>query len=59
VAALADEPDKPYLDFKRGPEEAEEVQAMMRDYYTRLKADDERISFIFILKSWSCSSTSS
>ncbi|MDR1165575.1 MAG: ATP-binding protein [Deltaproteobacteria bacterium] len=48
VAVLIDEYDKPYMDLIRTPEEAEKIRVTMRDYYTRLKAADEYISFIFI-----------
>ncbi|MDR1166270.1 MAG: AAA family ATPase [Deltaproteobacteria bacterium] len=48
IAVLIDEYDKPYLDLIKTPKEAEKVRATMRDYFTRLKAIDEYISFIFV-----------
>jgi hypothetical protein len=48
VVVLIDEYDKPYTDFMDNSDMAKKVRNILRDYYTRLKANDEYIKFIFI-----------
>jgi hypothetical protein len=48
VVVLIDEYDKPYTDFMNNHDMAEEVRNLLRDYYTKIKANDEYIKFIFI-----------
>ena len=48
VVILIDEYDKPYTDFYNNPQRAEEIRDVLRDFYGRIKANDEYIRFIFI-----------
>ncbi|MDR1164721.1 MAG: ATP-binding protein [Deltaproteobacteria bacterium] len=48
IAIIIDEYDYPYLGFVKDPEKAEEIGLTMRNYYTRLKALGQYISFVFI-----------
>jgi hypothetical protein len=48
VVILIDEYDKPYTDFMNDSKMAEKVRTLLRDYYSRLKANDEYIRFILI-----------
>ena len=48
VVVLIDEYDKPFTDFIDKPPMAEEVRTLLRNYYSRLKANEKYIHFIFI-----------
>ncbi|MDR2563946.1 MAG: AAA family ATPase, partial [Prevotellaceae bacterium] len=48
VVILIDEYDKPYTDFYDKPKMAEDIRGVLRDFYSRLKANDAYIRFIFI-----------
>jgi hypothetical protein len=48
VVVLLDEYDKPYTDFYRNPETADKIREVLRDFYLRIKANDEHIRFVFI-----------
>jgi len=48
VVMLLDEYDKPYTDFVNDHEMAEKVREMLRNFYVRIKANDEYIRFTFI-----------
>jgi hypothetical protein len=48
VVLLIDEYDKPFTDFIDDPVMAEKVRHLLRNYYSRIKANDEHIRFIFI-----------
>ncbi|MDR2471964.1 MAG: ATP-binding protein [Tannerella sp.] len=48
VVILIDEYDKPYTDFYTEPQKAEEIRKMLRDFYSRIKANDEYIRFVFL-----------
>ena len=48
VVILVDEYDKPYTDFVNDPGMAEKVRDELRNYYIRIKANDEYIRFTFI-----------
>ena len=45
---LLDEYDKPYTDFVNDHDMAEKVRDVLRNFYVRIKANDEHIRFIFI-----------
>jgi hypothetical protein len=48
VVVIVDEYDKPFLDFYNKPPVAQEVRDIMRSYYTRLKANEQYIRFLFM-----------
>ena len=48
VVILLDEYDKPYTDFVSDPEMAEKVRCVLRNYYVRIKSNDEYLRFTFI-----------
>jgi len=48
VVILIDEYDKPYTDFVNNPDMADKVRNVLRDYYVRIKSNDEHIRFSFI-----------
>ena len=48
VVILIDEYDKPYTDFVNDIDMANKVRNILRDYYSKLKAKDEYIRFLFI-----------
>jgi hypothetical protein len=48
VVILLDEYDKPFTDFFAKPEIAEQVRELLRNFYVRIKANDEYIRFTFI-----------
>jgi hypothetical protein len=48
VVILIDEYDKPYTDFYTNPAKAEEIREVLRNFYVRIKANDEYIRFVFI-----------
>ena len=48
VVILIDEYDKPYTDFVNNPDMADKVRNVLRDYYIRIKSNDEQIRFSFI-----------
>ena len=48
VVILLDEYDKPYTNFVNDHDMAEKVRDVLRDYYVRIKANDEYIRFTFI-----------
>ena len=45
---LIDEYDKPYTDFVNDPEMANNIRDVLRNYYVRIKSNDEYIRFTFI-----------
>jgi len=48
VVILLDEYDKPYTDFSNNPDMAEKVRDVLRNFYSRIKANDQYIRFTFI-----------
>ena len=48
VVFLLDEYDKPYTDFVNDPDMAKKVRALLRVYYSQIKANEDYIRFIFI-----------
>jgi hypothetical protein len=48
VALLIDEYDKPFLDHVHDPAMADEVRHVLRDVYSRIKAADEYLTFVFM-----------
>ena len=48
VVVIVDEYDKPFLDFYNKPPMAQEVRDIMRSYYTRFKANEPHIRFLFL-----------
>jgi hypothetical protein len=48
IVILIDEYDKPYTDFYTNPAKAEEIREVLRNFYVRIKANDECIRFVFI-----------
>jgi hypothetical protein len=48
VVILLDEYDKPYSDFYNNHEMAENIRELLRNFYVRIKANDEYIRFVFI-----------
>jgi hypothetical protein len=48
VVVLIDEYDKPYTDFYTNSVKAEEIRDVLRNFYIRIKANDEYIRFVFI-----------
>ena len=48
VVILIDEYDKPYTDFVNDTDLAEKVRESLRDFYVRIKVNDEYIRFTFI-----------
>ena len=48
AVVIVDEYDKPFLDFYNKPPMAQEVRDIMRGYYTRLKANEPHIRFLFL-----------
>ena len=48
VVILLDEYDKPYADFYTDHETAEKIREVLRNFYVRIKANDEYIRFVFI-----------
>jgi hypothetical protein len=48
VVILIDEYDKPYSDFYNRSEMAEQIRDVLRNFYIRVKANDEYIRFVFI-----------
>ena len=48
VVILVDEYDKPYTDFVNDPIMAEKVRDVLRNYYIRIKSNDQHIRFTFI-----------
>jgi hypothetical protein len=48
VVILIDEYDKPYSDFYNNHEMAEKIREVLRNFYVRIKANDEYIRFVFI-----------
>jgi len=48
AVVLIDEYDKPFTDFIDKPEMIEKVRNILRGYYSRIKANEEYIDFIFI-----------
>jgi len=48
VVVIVDEYDKPFLDFYKKPEIAQEVREIMRDYYITFKANELHIKFLFM-----------
>jgi len=48
TVVIVDEYDKPFLDFYNKPPMAQEVRDIMRSYYTRLKANESHIHFLFM-----------
>ncbi|MDR2472336.1 MAG: AAA family ATPase, partial [Tannerella sp.] len=48
VVILIDEYDKPYTDFYTDNQMAEEIRKILRNFYSRIKANDEYIRFVFL-----------
>ena len=48
VVVLIDEYDKPYTDFMTDSDMAEKVRDVLRNFYIRIKANDEYIRFAFL-----------
>ncbi|MDR2563380.1 MAG: ATP-binding protein [Prevotellaceae bacterium] len=48
VVILLDEYDKPYSDFVNDHEMAEKIREVLRNFYVRIKTNDEYIRFVFI-----------
>ena len=48
VVVLIDEYDKPFTDFFDDIEMAEKVREFLRNFYSKLKANEEHIRFIFV-----------
>ncbi|MDR2563848.1 MAG: ATP-binding protein [Prevotellaceae bacterium] len=48
VVILIDEYDKPYTDFYTNHQMAENIRDVLRDFYSRIKANDQYIRFVFI-----------
>jgi hypothetical protein len=48
AVVIVDEYDKPFLDFYNKPPMAQEVRDIMRNYYTRFKANEPDIRFLFM-----------
>jgi hypothetical protein len=48
AVVIVDEYDSPFVAFYRDPPMAENVRDIMRDYYTRLKANEPHIRFLFM-----------
>ena len=48
AVVLIDEYDKPYTDFMTDSGKAEQVRDVLRNYYIRIKANDEYIRFAFL-----------
>ena len=48
VVILLDEYDKPYSDFYDDRERAEKIRETLRNFYIRIKSNDEYIRFVFV-----------
>ena len=48
VVILIDEYDKPYIDFYDKPDIADNVRAVLANFYVRIKANDEYLHFVFM-----------
>ncbi|GBU20950.1 hypothetical protein R80B4_00837 [Fibrobacteres bacterium R8-0-B4] len=48
TVVIVDEYDKPFLDFYNKPPMAQEVREIMRGYYSRLKANEPNMRFLFM-----------
>jgi hypothetical protein len=48
AVVIVDEYDKPFLDFYNKPPMAQEVRDIMRNYYTKFKANEPHIRFLFM-----------
>ncbi|GBU20957.1 hypothetical protein R80B4_00844 [Fibrobacteres bacterium R8-0-B4] len=48
AVVIVDEYDKPFLDFYNKPPMAQEVREIMRGYYSRLKANEPNMRFLFM-----------
>ncbi|MDR2473273.1 MAG: AAA family ATPase, partial [Tannerella sp.] len=48
VVILIDEYDKPYTDFYTDHQMAEEIRKILRNFYSRIKANDQYIRFVFL-----------
>ncbi|MDR2564050.1 MAG: ATP-binding protein [Prevotellaceae bacterium] len=48
VVILIDEYDKPYTDFYDDHQMAEKIRTTLRNFYSRIKANDEYIRFVFL-----------
>jgi hypothetical protein len=48
AVVIVDEYDRPFLDFYNKPSLAQEVRDIMRNYYTKFKANEPHIRFLFM-----------
>ncbi|GBU21649.1 hypothetical protein R80B4_01549 [Fibrobacteres bacterium R8-0-B4] len=48
AVVIVDEYDKPFLDFYNKPPTAQEIRDIMRGYYSRLKANEPNMRFLFM-----------
>jgi len=48
AVVIVDEYDKPFIDFYNKPAMAQEIRDVMRNYYTRFKANEQHIRFLFM-----------
>ncbi|MDR2423370.1 MAG: AAA family ATPase, partial [Prevotellaceae bacterium] len=48
VVILVDEYDKPYTDFYTDHQRAEKIRDVLRDFYSRIKANDQYVRFVFL-----------